>query len=229
MSVADSTTSGPATWASAGSRAASDQARLVQLRKLATKDLVRARQEAWQWFHDLQKPSNHHRLHWLFEQGSAPESPHGDCEGMVMQLYGTLWLDGVDRLVRLGQSLGGIGWTGKSFDAIKGTGYNRLTTTARIPALLAMPSYRFDRINGELIGFRFHHALETSPVPPGTAVRVIKYDAPEFKNPLVLPRTRDELVEILPAVYLGRALLSEGGRWRVVGYFGLRAPSQASS
>jgi hypothetical protein len=141
-----------------------------------------------------------------------------------MNLYGSLWLSGLDRLVRVGQLLGGMGWTGKSFDLKKGTGYNRLSASTRIPAFLTMPTYRFEKVNGELIGFHFFHSLETSPVPPYPQVRAIKYDAPEHANPLVLPRTRDELVEIIPDVYLGRALLRKGSDWQVVGYFGLRYP-----
>jgi hypothetical protein len=42
----------------------------------------------------------------------------------------------------------------------------------------------------------------------------------------VLPRTRDELVEISPDVHLGRALLQSRHDWRVVGYFDLRQPRE---
>lgn len=201
-----------------------DLARLRALRELAVHDARRARSEAWRWLRELQAPSEHNRLHGLFAEGSAPDAPDGDCEGIVMNLYGSLWLEGLDRLVRLGQWLGGIGWTGKSFDASNGTGYNRLTASSRIPAFLTMPTYRFRRVAGELVGFDFYHALETSPAAPYGKVRAIRYNAPEHANPLVLPRTRDELVELLPGIYLGRALLQEDGRWEVVGYFGLRYP-----
>jgi hypothetical protein len=201
-----------------------DLERLEQLRSLAAGEPERARDAAWKWLRELQSPGTQTQLAWLFEQGSAPEAPHGDCEGIVMNLFGSPWLAGLDKLVRLGQLLGGIGWAGKSFDTVTRTGYNRLTATSRIPALIATPAYRFDRIRGELVGFRFHHMQETSPVAPRTKVLAIKYDDPAFANPLVLPRTRDELVEIVPHVYLGRALLREGNGWQVVGYFGLRYP-----
>ena len=202
-----------------------DQEQLERLRSLATKEPERAKNAAWKWFGELQAPAQHHKLPWLFEQGTAPEAPHGDCEGIVMNLYGSPWLAGLDKLVRLGQILGGIGWTGKSFDTVTRTGYNRLTATSRIPAFLTMPTYAFDRIKGELIGFRFHFAEEVSPAAPKTNVLAIRYDDPAHANPLVLPRTRDELVEIVPRVYLGRALLQEKGGWQVVGYFGLRYPA----
>lgn len=201
-----------------------DLERLEQLRSLAAGEPERAKDAAWQWLRELQAPDTQPQLAWLFAQGAAAEAPHGDCEGIVMNLYGSPWLAGLDQLVRLGQVLGGIGWTGKSFDTVTRTGYNRLTASSRIPALLTMPAYRFDRIRGELIGFRFHYAHEVSPVEPGTKVIAIRYDDPAHANPLVMPRTRDELVEIVPQVYLGRALLRQKTGWQVVGYFGLRYP-----
>ena len=201
-----------------------DRERLERLRAEAASDVRRGTEGAWQWFAELSRPSEQHRLAWLFTQGEAVEPPHGDCEGVVMNLYGSPWLTGLDLAVRLGQALGGIGWTGKSFDTVQRTGHNRLTATSRIPALLTMPTYSFDRIGGELVGFRFHYRLETSPVEPHGTVCAITYDAPEHANPLVLPRTRDEIVEIVPDVFLGRALLRSDDGHRVVGYFGLRAP-----
>lgn len=201
-----------------------DAVRLKKIRERLAKDPRGAKAEAWAWLNEMVEPSGHHRLHWVFAQGTAPEAPDGDCEGVVMNLYGSLWLTGLDRLVRLGQTLGGVGWTGKSFDRKAGTGYNRLTMSSRPAAFLTMPTYKFGKVNGELVGFHFYHALETSPVAPHGQVRAIKYDAPEHANPLVLPRTRDELVEIVPDVFLGRALLREKNSWKVVGYFGLRYP-----
>lgn len=223
MSVAKAVISQPE-FISNTDRPESDTERLQRLRRLAEENPGHAREQTWQWLRELQKPSQHYRLPWLFAQGSAPESPDGDCEGIVMNLYGSPWLAGLDKLVRLGQTLGGIGWTGKTFNKKAGTGYNRLTSSSRLAATLAMPSYRFEKINGELTGFPFFHAIESSPITPHALVRAIKYDAPVHNNPLVLPRTRDELVEIVPGAYLGRALLREAHDWRVVGYFGLRHP-----
>jgi hypothetical protein len=201
-----------------------DAVRLRKLRELAAVNPARAKADAWEWLRELQKPSEHKRLDWMFAQGTAPEAPDGDCEGIVMNLYGELWLTALDRLVRLGQLLGGIGWAGKSFDAKAGTGFNRLTGSSRPFAFLTLPRYKFERVNGELIGFHFYHSIEKSPIAPFGQVRSIRYDAPEHANPLVMPRTRDELVEIVPDVFLGRAALREKNGFKVVGYFGLRYP-----
>ncbi len=201
-----------------------DAERLRRIRALEADAPERAREQAWALLCELTPKREHTRLPWLFAQGRAPESPHGDCEGVVMGLTGAPWLFAVDTGVRLGQLLGGIGWSGKSFDAHVGTGYNRLTLTTWPIAKVVMPRYRFRRVRGELVGFPFHHALERSPVAPYLEVRAIRYDAPEHDNPWMLPRTRDELVEIVSNVFLGRALLRENGEFRTIGYFGLRFP-----
>ncbi|MBC7174240.1 MAG: hypothetical protein H5U40_17480 [Polyangiaceae bacterium] len=204
---------------------AGDARRLEVLRERAQKDRAGATDAAWDWLTEFQSLETHHRLPALFAEGTAPTAPDGDCEGMVLGLYGAPWLDGVDRLVRIGRFLGGIGWTGKSFDPQTGRGFNRLTTSSRIPMFLAMPTYRFERTSrGELHGFRFDHRIEASPLSPDQDVLAVVYARPEYGNPLVLPNTRDELVEIVPSIYLGRALLHEDDRWRVVGYFALRHP-----
>ncbi len=203
---------------------AGDARRLEALRDRAKKDPTGARDAAWDWLAEFQALGTHDRLPALFAHGTAPKAPDGDCEGMVLGLYGARWLDGVDRLVRIGRFLGGIGWTGKSFDPQTGRGYNRLTASSRLPMFLAMPTYRFETKNGELLGFRFDHRVEASPLSPDQQVLAVVYARPEYGNPLVLPSTRDELVELVPSVYLGRALLCEGDRWRVVGYFALRHP-----
>lgn len=210
--------------ASVAHNTSADLDRLEQIKRFAEEDIDTAKQHAWIWLRELQNPRESQRLDWLFAQGYTPESPDGDCEGIVMSLGGAPWLVLLDRLVRLGQLLGGIGWTGKSFNREAGTGFNRLTTTSRIPAFLCMPNYKFKTVNGELTGFHFYHTVETSPLAPKIDVRTIKYDAPEHANPLVLPRTRDELVELVPGIYLGRAMLNKRGEWKVVGYFGLRFP-----
>ena len=200
--------------------------RWESLQALAARNPAAAKARAFEWLRELDAPRHRDTLGFLFAQGTAPESPDGDCEGIVMYLEGATWLVGLDKAVRLGQWLGGIGWTGKSFDGARGTGFNRLTATSWPIALLVMPTYRFERRGSEILGFHFHHAIEASPVAPHGEVRSIRYDSPEHANPLVLPRTRDELVELVPGVYLGRALLRTEGRFETVGYFGLRHPSR---
>mgnify|MGYP000038067306 CR=1 FL=1 len=202
----------------------SDQAYVESLRTLYTTSPEKAKVLAWELLRELQKPSQQYRLAGVFAEGTAPESPHGDCEGINMNLYGNRVLRGLDYLIRVGRMLGGMGWAGKTFNAKTGTGYNRLTATTKLAAMVAMPHYKLRKMNGELIGFDFYHCIDNSPVAPNIAVRSLNYSAPEHKNPLILPRTRDEIVEIVPEVYLGRVLIRDDFGWNLSGYFGLRYP-----
>lgn len=214
-----------ATTTPTGTGATADAVRLADLRQLAETQPQAARAEAWAWLTSMDSRRESARLDALFRLGTPPASPDGDCEGEVLGLSGSRFMDVVDAAVRLGKLLGGIGWTGKSFDAATGTGFNRLTRTSRIPMFLAMPRYGFEVRGGELIGFRFDHRIEPSPLTPEVEVRAITYDNPAYGNPLVLPRTRDELVELVPGCMLGRALLRpEDGPWGIVAYFALRHP-----
>lgn len=181
-----------------------------------------ATEAMWGWLAELRSPANTDDLEWLFAEGEASSAPDGDCDGMVIELHGAAWLTGLDAAVRVGRALGGIGWTGKTFDPERGDGYNRLTLTTLPVALAVMPGYRLRRAGDELIGFRFLHRIDASPYGEGQKVRAITYDAPEHNNPLVLPRTRDEIVEVAPDVHLGRVLLDERGEWRLIGHFALR-------
>lgn len=212
------------------SRSSRDERRLAVLRSQAVNEGPRsASRAAWAWLSEFQDPAQHARLGVIFALGTAPACPDGDCEGQVLGLYGDAWLHIVDQLVRAGQLLGGIGWTGKTFDAPSGRGYNRLTASARVPMGLAMPTYRFRRMGRELIGFDFEHRIDQSPFAPHGQVRAITYDLPEFKSPLVMPNIRDEIVELVPGVYLGRVLHRHHGSWRLVGYFALRGQSGAGA
>lgn len=207
--------------------ATDDAVRLAELRALAETKPQAARTAAWTWLTSLDTGKDADRLDALFRLSTAPAAIDGDGEGAVLGLFGTPFMGFVDRAVRLGRVLGGIGWTGKSFDGQAGTGYNRLTRTARLPMFVVMPRYGFSVRGGELIGFRFDHRVEPSPADPDLEVRAVIYENPAYGNPLMLPRTRDELVELVPGCMLGRALLQpEGGPWETIAYFALRFPRE---
>lgn len=207
--------------------ATTDAARLAELRELAEAQPRAARTAAWDWLLSLDARDEAARLDALFRLGTPPATVDGDGEGEVLGLFGSPFMGFVDRAVRLGRLLGGVGWTGKSFDAGTGTGHNRLTRTSRLPMFFAMPRYGFQVRGGELVGFRFDHRVEPSPLTPDVEVRAVTYDNPTYRNPLVLPRTRDELVELVPGCLLGRALLRpEHGPWEIVAYFALRFPRE---
>ncbi len=119
-------------------------------------------------------------------------------------------------------------WRGKTFDAAGGTGYNRLAPIARFAMPLLAPLYRGLReFRGEIVGFDFNHRIDTAVVEPKIQVRALDYSVPQYRNPSVrtfpIKRTRDEIVELLPGLYLGRALLTmPDGEIRNIAWFALR-------
>ncbi|MCK5789886.1 MAG: hypothetical protein KAH34_03555 [Ketobacter sp.] len=203
----------------------SDEQRLKNLRAQAESHPELAKENAWELLKELQNESQFYRLPWLFAQGNGDaEAPNGDTEGMVMNLHGSFLMRTINSAVMLGQLLGRMGWTGKTFNRKTGTGYNRITASAYIPTKLAMPHYKLQKQGNELLGFDFHHRIDSSPVAPHLKVRAITYDEPSFKNPLILPKVRDEIVEIVPDVFLGRVVYKVKHGWDIVGYFALRYP-----
>jgi hypothetical protein len=119
-------------------------------------------------------------------------------------------------------------WRGKTFDAAAGTGFNRLAPIAKFAMPFLAPLYRGLRpLKGEMVGFHFNHNIDTALVEPKIAVRALDYGVPEYHNPSVrtfpIKRTRDEIVELLPGLYLGRALLTmPDGEIRTIAWFALR-------
>ena len=82
-----------------------------------------------------------------------------------------------------------------------------------------------DRTRGA--GYGFTHKLDTAAAEPFNEVRALDYSPAEYRNPSVrtfpIKRTRDEIVELVPRLYLGRALLTmPDGEVRLIAYFALR-------
>ncbi len=122
-------------------------------------------------------------------------------------------------------------WLGKRFDAETQTSDNVMLPSARLPSKLLWPGYRFRGLgDGRYAAFRFRTYAGTGALDHERRVLKIDYDRDE--NPRFLIRDiLDELVQVVPDVYLGKALLRRGGptspNWRLVGYFALH-PSPPS-
>ena len=199
---------------------------LGELRAQAADAPALARQACWQLLERLSREDRREEIAALWASGSAPERMDGALEGLVM---GSMW--GTPETV-LGSLLTRIHptWTGKTFDHAAGTGFNRLVGWSRPAFFLVAAGYTsFSRSGGEIEGFRFDHALETAAIAPYLTVRALDYGVPEYANPSVrtfpIARTRDEIVELVPGVYLGRALLTlPRGDVRPIAHFALRDP-----
>lgn len=204
---------------------------LNELRDLATTSPVLARSQGWDYLRELGAASNHEQLGALFARGRAPEGPDGAMEGLIVgPLYNIPEAYLANPLMKIDPT-----WRGKTFDAAAGTGFNRLAPIARFAMPFLAPLYRGLRpLRGEMVGFHFNHTIDTALVEPKIQVRALDYGVPEYRNPSVrtfpIKRTRDEIVELLAGLYLGRALLTmPDGEIRTIAWFALREFTKESA
>ncbi|MGN2637483.1 hypothetical protein ACTD5D_15075 [Nocardia takedensis] len=198
---------------------------LDELRELAAAAPARAATACWDYLRAASEADDRDLLAALFARGAAPELD-GDYEGMIAgKLFGIPEAALLNPVVAVQP-----GWVGKSFDAATATGHNRLNRLAYAALRVVVPRYRGWEKSGEVYhGFRFRYRIEPAVLPPHNLVAAVSYTDPSLGTPAsgVVPmdRIRDELVELVPGVYLGRAsMTSRAGEVRAIGYFALRAP-----
>src|SRR5262249_37809376 len=143
----------------------------------------------------------------------------GDYAG---ELLATRTLAPLDALARIFDRKG-LWWLGKSFDAESAQGENRFDRRFRLVTRLLWPLYRGLRDDppAGIRAFRFRPGAGAGVLDPDRTALKIDYGAEA--NPLAVRRVLDELVQVAPNTYVGKAhLLLPGGRWRTVAFFGLR-------
>ena len=199
---------------------------LAELRALAADSPVRARVEAWNYLRGLGDRNDRDALALLFGAGREPEDLDGKLEGQIVgKLFGIPEATLANPLMKIDPT-----WRGKSFDLRARTGLNRLSPIAALVMPIITAGYRGLRyVDGEMAGFHFDHDVSDGLIEPRVRVRALDYGVPRYKNPGVrtfpIRKTRDEIVELTPGVYLGRALLfASGGEIRLIAYFALRHP-----
>ena len=197
---------------------------LADLRVLAETAPALARRHGWDYLRELGDQARHDQLNLLFSQGTPPEMLDGDMEGLIVgKLFNVAEAHLANPLMKIDPT-----WRGKTFDAASGTGFNRLALISRVVMPVIAPGYRgLRRLGSEMVGFHFDHRIETAAVAPFVRVRALDYGVEKYRNPSVrtfpIKRTRDEIVEIIPGLHLGRALLTmPDGEVRLVAYFALR-------
>lgn len=195
---------------------------LNDLRELSQTSPVLAARQGWDYLQDLGKSGRRDQLAALFERGQTPDGPHGAMEGLIVgDLFGIPEAYLANPLLKIDPT-----WRGKTFDT--DTGFNRLAPIAKYAMRVIAPLYRgLRRAGSEMVGFEFTHRIDTAAIPPYIKVRALDYSPEEYRNPSVrtfpIKRTRDEIVELLPGLYLGRALLNmPSGEMRPIAYFALR-------
>lgn len=185
-----------------------------------------AADSTWAWIEELSRragsdpESADSELNELFRLGTPPTDLHGATEGMLVM---TTTNPAFDAVVRMITSLW-MPWQGKRFDAEAAKGDNRLTRSTGLVGKLLWPLYSMtDHTDGKL-AFDFKTYVEPGKDDPDIDVMVIDYADIE-KNPrLIIRSVRDELVELVRSVYLGKILFKTDSGYTKIGYFALRIP-----
>lgn len=157
-------------------------------------------------------------LNALFREGQLPaQAPDGRYAG---DLVSTVFGPAVDRATA---AIGAVymPWRGKVFDAALHSGGNLFTASSARLIRPFDPNMRDDS-PGLVRAYPFHTYAGTGVVDGDRSVLKIDYDLPA--NPFgLIRRVLDEVVEVAPGYYLGKAHLRLRGRWRTVAYFALRS------
>jgi hypothetical protein len=169
----------------------------------------------------------HESLDRIFRLGVPPDPPlDGPQRGILVAPS----VHGVADVVLRQVASAWMPWLGKRFDAEAQRGDNLLAASARLPARVLFPGYRPDPApGGRLAAFKFRTYVGPGKVDPDRETLKIDYDSDA--NPSLLVRDiLDELVQVVPGAYLGKALLRRRGgeEWRLIGYFALQPPEAAA-
>lgn len=204
-------------------------ARLERLRRLAEIDRDAAQAEAWAWFAEAgqrvaaggqQREDALVELGELFAAGT-PARIDGPTEGMLVSFTAK---PGLDRIMAAITTVW-LPWAGKTFDEASARGGNLLRRSARLPARLIWPMYRFGTTSKHVTAFEFETRVEPGALDPGTEVLVIDYASIQSNPSLLIKSIRDELVEVVPGAHLGKMLWvhSGGERHSFLAYFALKS------
>jgi hypothetical protein len=201
--------------------------RLAWLRKSAADGQPGAVDSAWSWIVELSSLADNDagsaeaQLNDLFRLGTPPVDLDGPTEGILVMTTTNPALDTVTRAV----TALWMPWQGKRFDSDSGTGDNRLTRSTGLVGKLLWPLYSMRDAESGKLAFDFATYVEAGKDDPDREVMVIDYANVESNPRLVIRSIRDELVELVPGVYLGKILFNTGaGRFSKIGYFALRTP-----
>ena len=165
------------------------------------------------------------RLGELFGDSTAPDPPlEGFLSGRPLALSRSPLLDAWGR--RLGELY--MPWLGKRFESSAGWGINVLARSARLPLRVLWPSYVAERELADRIeAFSFRTRAGSGELDPATDVLKIDYDLE--RNPDLVRRLLDEVVQLDRGLYLGKSLVRGRAGWRELGYFVLSSGEKTSS
>ncbi len=200
-----------------------------ELRKTAPTDPEGAQQRAWTLIKNLGSQLSKDRdtamnsLAELFAHGDKPSGLDGPTVGA---LVGWTAQPIADRAMSTITSLW-LPWVGKRFDAQDNSGDNLMEGVVRVLGRLVWPIYKFKSYGDKTSGFGFKTWTEPGKLDPSTEVLVIDYKSVPSNPKFLIRSIRDELVQLVPGVYLGKMLWrSQKGsqeRHTLLAYFALKS------
>jgi hypothetical protein len=159
-------------------------------------------------------------LNQIFRSGSPPNLPlNGGYAGKLVALDVA---PGLNQFIEMITSRW-MPWKGKIFDAAHASGDNIFTRDSLFLAHIWWPLYRAYKDDGKsrYRAFDFRTSLGPGLTDPDRETLKLDYNL-EGNPSLTVQRVLDELVQVEPALYLGKAHLRWWwGKWQLVAYFSL--------
>lgn len=198
--------------------------RVEWLRKSMKSEPAGAAEAAWGWIEELSTRAKadaagaEAELNELFRLGDVPVGLDGPTDGILVMTTTRARSDAALRAL----TAVWMPWQGKRFNSGAATGDNRLTKSTGVVGKFLWPLYSMRDTESGKLAFDFKTYAEAGKDDPDIQVMVIDY-ANVQKNPrFVIRSVRDELVEIVPGVYLGKILFNSSEKYTKIGYFALR-------
>ena len=166
----------------------------------------------------------HATLDRIFRLGTPPEPPlAGPFRGILVTTTTARAADPLLRALRAAW----MPWVGKRFDPLSETGDNLLQRAAAPSLRLIARGQRVERAGDGLVAaFPFRTYTAAGCLDPDRDTLKIDYDD---VNPVPVRGLLDELVQVVPGAYLGKALwprprARSAPEWRLWAYFALQPP-----
>jgi hypothetical protein len=159
-------------------------------------------------------------LNEIFRSGSPPNLPLNG--GYIGELVALDVAPGLNQFIEMISSRW-MPWKGKIFDAAHASGDNIFTRDSLFLAHIWWPLYRgyIDESAEKYRAFTFRTHIAPGLADPDREVLKLDYNL-EGNPSLTVRRVLDELVQVEPASYLGKAHLKWWwGKWQLVAYFSL--------
>lgn len=198
--------------------------RITDLRARASSGDESAAVDAWALLEELEELATTYRdagvtaLDAVFAAGTVPADLDGPTSGTLLVPLVQPLIDWATRAV------GSIWmpWHGMHFDRANGRGTNTLGDHARWPAKLLWPRYQTEDADDGRHAFEFVTRVEPSVDNPDLDVLALDFGSVDANPSLLVKHLRDEIVQVVPRVFLGKVMHRHDDEFATVGYIALR-------